>query len=143
MDMNKAFILKKEDRNPDWRVIDASGKVLGRLATEVADALRGKDKPDYTPHTDGGDYVVITNCQNVVLTGDKMDGKMYQFHSGWQGGLTELSAKEMMKKDATSLIYLAVKRMLPRNKLSRQVIKKLKIYSGDTHPHKAQVKVQM
>lgn len=143
MDMNKAFILKREDRNPDWRVIDASGKILGRLATEVADALRGKDKPDYTPHTDGGDYVVITNCQNIVLTGAKMDDKIYQFHSGWQGGLKELSAKEMMKKDATSLIYLAVKRMLPRNKLSRQIIKKLKIYAGDTHPHKAQVKVQM
>ena len=139
MDMNKSFVLKKEARNPQWRVIDASGKVLGRLATNVADVLRGKDKPEYTPHTDSGDYVVIINCDKIVLTGNKWKDKIYPTFSGWRGGLKERSAREVFEKDPTQLIKLAVKRMLPRNRLSRQIIKKLKIYTGSEHPHSAQV----
>ena len=138
--MNKSFVLKKEDRSPAWRVIDASGKVLGRLATEVADALRGKDKPEYTPHADAGDYIVITNCEKIRLTGNKMKGKIYKFHSGYLGGLKELTAWEVMQKDPTQLIHLAVKGMLPKNNLSREQLKKLKVYAGNEHPHIAQIR---
>ena len=139
MDMNRAFFLKKENRKPKWRTIDASGKVLGRLATEVAMALTGKDKPEYTPHVDSGDYVVITNCDKIVLTGNKWKGKVYRFFSGWRGGQKERTAQEMFDRDQTFLIKSAVKRMLPKNRLGRQMIKKLKVYVGSEHPHKAQV----
>ena len=137
--MNKSFVLRKEDRDPKWRVVDASGKILGRLATEVADILRGKDKPEYTPHTDAGDYVVVTNCDKFVFTGKKMKDKIYSSYSGWTSGLKERSAEEVMKRVPKRIIYLAVKGMLPKNKLSSQVLKKLKIYVGDEHPHKAQL----
>lgn len=137
--MNKSFVLRKEDRAPKWRVVDASGKILGRLATEVADALRGKDKPEYTPHTDSGDYVIVTNCEKIVLTGNKMKDKIYASYSGWTSGLKERSAEEVMKKDPTRIIHAAVKGMLPKNRLSSQVLKKLKVYVGDEHPHKAQL----
>ena len=139
MDMNRSFVLKKEDRSPRWHVVDASGKVLGRLATQVADILRGKDKPEYTPHTDGGDYVVVTNCDKISLTGDKWEDKIYASFSGWRSGLKERSAKEVFAKDPTFLVKHAVKGMLPKNRLNRQVIKKLKVYVGDQHPHKAQI----
>lgn len=139
MDMNRSFVLKKEARDPQWRVIDASGKSLGRLATNVSDILRGKDKPEYTPHTDSGDYVVVINCDKVVLTGNKWRDKIYRSYSGWRSGLKERSAQEVFEKDPTQLVKLAVKRMLPKNRLSRQIIKKLKIYTGSEHPHSAQV----
>lgn len=139
MDMNKSYVMRKEDRQPGWRVIDASGKVLGRLCTEVATVLRGKDKPEYTPHTDGGDYVVITNCEKIVLTGNKWKDKMYESFSGYRGGLKKTSAEEMFKKDPRQLIILAVRRMLPKNTLNRAVLKKLKVYVGNEHPHKAQL----
>ncbi len=139
MDMNKSFFLKKEDRTPQWHLIDASDKILGRLATQVADILRGKDKAEYTPHTDGGDYVVITNCEKIMLTGDKLENKIYRSHSGWMSGLKERTAKEVQAKDPTELVKHAVKGMLPKNKLSRQIIKKLKVYVGDNHPHAAQI----
>ena len=139
MDMNRAFYLSKEARDPKWRVINAEGRILGRLATEVADALRGKDKPTYTPHTDGGDYIVIINADKVVLTGQKWDDKIYVSHSGWMGGKKEVAAKDLHAKHPTKLIELAVKRMLPKNKLADAMIKKLKVYAGAEHPHKAQV----
>lgn len=139
MNMNKCFFLSKENRTPKWRVIDATGKVLGRMATEIADILRGKDKPEYTPHTDSGDYVVVINSDKVVLTGNKWEGKTYPFFSGWRSGLKEVNAKDLAKKDPTMIIKLAVKRMLPKNRLNAQIIKKLKIYAGSEHPHAAQV----
>lgn len=139
MDMNKSFFLRKEDRAPKWRVIDANGKILGRLATQIADALRGKDKANYTPHTDGGDYVVVINADKVVLTGKKMAQKEYITYSGWQGGKKVTLAKDMLRKHPTQILHLAVKRMLPKNRLSDQAIKKLKLYVGTVHPHIAQV----
>jgi large subunit ribosomal protein L13 len=139
MDMNKVFFLKKEDRKPLWHVIDATDKVLGRLCTEVADILRGKDKALYTSHTDGGDYVVITNCGKVRLTGNKLKQKMYASFSGYRSGLKLVAARDMLTKKPEYLIWHAVKGMLPKNKLNRQVLKKLKIYSGDEHPHKGQI----
>ncbi len=139
MDMNSAFFLKTADRKPRWHVIDASGKVLGRLCTEVADILRGKDKALYTPHADGGDYVVITNCEKIHLTGDKLKQKMYEFFSGHRSGLKLVAARDMMAKKPEYLIWHGVKGMLPKNKLSREVLKKLKVYPGMDHPHKAQI----
>lgn len=137
--MNKSFVLRKEDRNPQWRLIDAEGKVLGRLATEVADILRGRNKPEYTPHTDSGDYVVIINCEKIKLTGDKWDGKIYAHYSGYRSGRKERTASQVFEKDPTILIHKAVKGMLPKNILSRQIIKKLRVYVGNEHPHEAQV----
>lgn len=139
MDMNKAFILKKEARAPKWHVVDASGLVLGRLATRVADILRGKDTAEYTPHTDSGDYVVVVNCDKIVLTGDKWSDKVYKNYSGWRSGLKLTTAQEMLNKKPEEIVRLAVKGMLPKNKLNRQIIKKLKIYTGAEHPHLAQV----
>jgi large subunit ribosomal protein L13 len=136
--MNKAFYPRKESVISGWCHIDADGKVLGRLATFVADRLRGKDKPHYTPHTDCGDYVVITNAEKIFLSGDKWEDKEYITVTGWMGGKKEISAKDLLAKHPTHLIMLAVKRMLPKNRLSRQIIKKLKIYAGSEHPHQAQ-----
>lgn len=138
-DMNKTFYMKKENAEPNWRLIDAEGQILGRLATGIANALRGKDKPTYTPHTDCGDYIVVINADKIVLTGNKMEDKIYDRVSGWIGGYKTATAKEMMIKHPTDIIELAVKRMLPKNYLSRQVIRKLKIYVGSEHPHKAQL----
>ena len=138
MDMNKAFYLRKEDRSPEWRLIDAEGMVLGRLATQVAEILRGKDKPYYTPHTDSGDYVVVINADKVKLTGDKWNGKIYVRVSGWRSGKRETTAKDQLAKHPTSLVKLAVKRMLPKNNLSRDIFDKLKVYAGSEHPHHAQ-----
>lgn len=140
MNFNKVFFLRKEDRAPQWRLIDAQGKILGRLATEVADVLRGKDKPSYTPHIDAGDYVVIINADQVKLTGDKWKGKEYDRYTGWMGGYKTLTAQELVKKHPTKLVEYAVRGMLPKNKLSRQIIKdKLKVYAGGKHPHAAQL----
>jgi len=137
--MNRAFFLKKEDRSPQWRLIDAQGKILGRLATEIAEALRGKDRPEYTPHTDCGDYIVVINADKVALTGNKLKGKVYARYTGYIGGYKETTAQEMLEKHPTRLVEYAVKGMLPKNRLSNQVIKKLKVYAGSEHPHKAQV----
>lgn len=139
MDMNRSFVLRPEDRDPKWRLIDAEGKILGRLATEITDALRGKDRPEFTPNTDSGDYVVVINCDKVRLTGDKWDQKLYRSHSGWMGGFKERKASDVLAKHPTHIIKYAVKGMLPKNKLSRQILDKLKIYSGSEHPHKAQI----
>lgn len=139
MDMNKAFFLRKEDSNAQWRVIDAKGKVLGRLATEIANILRGKDQAMYTPHTDSGDYVVVINASDIVLTGDKWDQKEYISNSGYIGGKKVKTAQELFDRDPSRLIQLAVKRMLPKNRLSRAIFKKLKVYHTSAHPHQAQV----
>ena len=142
MDMNRAFFLRKEDANPQWRLIDASGKVLGRLATEIADILRGKDQAEFTPHTHSGDYVVVINAEKIVLTGNKLDGKVYLTYSGYMGGQKSKTARQIMEKTPEKLIELAVKRMLPRtnkSSLSRSILKKLKVYAGSEHPHVAQI----
>lgn len=142
MDMNKAFFLHREDRAPKWHVLSAKGKVLGRLATEVADLLRGKKLPTYTAHTDSGDYVIVTDCAGIELTGDKWDGKVYKRYSGYKSGLTVTTARELYAKDPAELIYKAVKGMLPKNKLSDDIVKKLRAYAGSEHPHLAQMKAE-
>lgn len=140
VDMNSAFYLKKEENaHPHWRIIDAQGKVLGRMATEIADILRGKDKPYFTPHTDSGDYVVVINASKVVLTGNKMEDKEYAHYTGWIGGRKVTTAKELMKKHPDRVITLAVKGMLPKNILSRYLLRKLRVYPGSEHPHSAQL----
>jgi len=139
MDMNKAFYLRKEDRNPQWRVMNAQGQSLGRLAVEIANALRGKDQAMYTPHTDSGDYVVVINAAEIVLTGNKWDQKEYISHSGYLGNRKVLTAKQFFAKDQTAMITKAVKLMLPKNTLNKQILKKLKVYAGAEHPHIAQV----
>jgi len=139
MDMNRAYFMKKEQRTPQWRVIDATGKVVGRLATEIADALRGKDRAIYTPHTDGGDYIVVINAEKVVFTGNKMEEKEYIWYTGWIGGQKHATAKDFMRKDPTEILRRAVIGMLPKNKLARNMHTKLKIYVGAEHPHTAQV----
>lgn len=143
MDMNKSFVLKNEAKAPKWQVIDASGQVLGRLCTRIADMLRGKDRAEYTPHTDSGDYVIVTNCEKVCLTGKKLNGKpngkVYTSFTGWRSGQRVLTAKHVMEKDPARLIEHAVRGMLPKNKLNRKILKKLKVYVGSQHPHAAQV----
>lgn len=138
MDMNKTFFLRKEDCKAKWHVIDASGKILGRLATEAAELLRGKRKAEFSPHANCGDYVVVINCEKINLSGDKWRDKIYERYSGWRSGLKTRTAQEMLKKHPTQLIELAVKGMLPKNRLSGLVIKRLKVYTGNEHPHKAQ-----
>lgn len=140
MDMNKSFYLKKEQRAPQWHVVDATDKVLGRLSTEVADLLRGKKMPWFTPSTDSGDYVVVTNCDKIKLTGNKWADKLYTTYTGWRSGQKERTAEQVFKRDPRDIIIHAVKGMLPKNKLNRAIIKKLKVYVGGEHPHQAQVK---
>jgi large subunit ribosomal protein L13 len=140
MTMNRAFFLKTADRRPSWRVIDAQDKVLGRLATHIANALRGKDKPEFTKHSDAGDYIVVINAEKIKLTGNKLQSKIYQTYSGYIGNRRETTAAQMLEKRPTFLITKAVKNMLPKNRLSRQLLTKLKVYAGDQHPHTAQVK---
>lgn len=138
VDMNMAFFLKKEDATPQWRVIDAEGQVLGRIATKIADILRGKDKPYFTPHVDCGDYVVVINAAKVLLTGDKVEKKEYVHYTGWIGGQKVTSARELLQKHPDRVITLAVKGMLPKNVLSRYLLRKLRVYAGSEHPHLAQ-----
>ncbi|OCC14381.1 LSU ribosomal protein L13p (L13Ae) [Dissulfuribacter thermophilus] len=126
----------KIERN--WYVVDAQNKVLGRLATQIAMRLRGKHKPIFTPHLDTGDFVIVVNAEKVRLTGKKLEKKMYYKHTGYIGGLKSFTAKEMLKRKPEEVIRLAVKRMLPKNRLGRKQLKKLKIYSGPNHPHAAQ-----
>lgn len=138
MDMNKAFFLKKEEQQPQWWLIDAEGQVLGRLATRIADVLRGRHKAAYTPHSDAGDYIVVINAEKIVLTGNKLEDKIYDRYTGWMGGYKVTTAKEMLQKFPERIIEHAVKGMLPKNKLSDQMLKKLKVYAGTNHPHVAQ-----
>ncbi len=121
-----------------WYVVDASGKTLGRLASQIAIRLRGKHKPIFTPHLDTGDFIIVINAEKIRLTGKKLDQKKYYRHSGYMGGLKTRTAKQMLEKKPEDVIRLAVKRMLPKNRLGRKQLKKLKIYSGPNHPHQAQ-----
>ena len=129
---------KRSDNPQKWYVVDASGAVLGRLASQVAQRLRGKHNPHFTPHVDTGDWVIVINADKITLSGRKMDQKVYYRHSGYIGGLKEITAKELLKKKPEALVQYAVKGMLPKNKLGRQIFKKLKVYAGATHPHEAQ-----
>lgn len=134
----KTFVAKEHEIEKKWYSIDAEGKTLGRLASEIATLLRGKHKPIFTPHMDAGDYVVVVNAAKVVLTGEKLEKKVYYRHSGYVGGLKKTTAKEMLQKRPENLIRLAVKGMLPKNSLGRRQLAKLKIYAGPDHPHQAQ-----
>lgn len=132
------YSAKSSDNEGKWCVVDASGAVLGRLATTIASRLQGKHNPLYTPHVDTGDWIVVINADKVVLTGRKWDQKNYYRHSGYIGGLTTTTARELREKRPEDMVRFAVKGMLPKNKLGRQQLKKLKIYAGDQHPHQAQ-----
>ena len=132
------FSAKPAEVRRDWFVVDATGKTLGRLSTEIAHRLRGKHKPEYTPHVDTGDWVVVINAEKVALTGRKWDQKLYHRHSGYIGGLTSISAKNLKEKRPEDLVRFAVKGMLPKNRLGRKLFKKLKVYAGNAHPHEAQ-----
>jgi large subunit ribosomal protein L13 len=132
------YSANKTDVQAKWYVVDANGAVLGRLASTVASRLRGKHSPLFTPHVDTGDWVIVINADKVLLTGRKMDQKKYYRHSGYIGGLKEITAKKLMEKRPEDLIRFAVKGMLPKNRLGRKLFKKLKVYAGDQHPHQAQ-----
>ena len=134
----KTFSLKNTEVTRDWVVFDASDKILGRFATKIADKLRGKDKPTFTPHVDGGDFVVVINADKVKVTGNKAEQKKYYKHSLYPGGLKEKSYKEVLESTPERIIENAVKGMLPKNKLGKSIIKKLKVYSGSEHPHESQ-----
>ncbi len=134
----KTFMARKQDVKRKWHLVDAQGKVLGRLATDVANALRGKDQPTFTPHVDTGDFVVVVNAKKVKLTGKKLDNKMYYRHTRYPGGLKSTPAKDLLQKKPEEVIKHAVRGMLPKNRLGRQIIKKLKVYPGPKHPHQAQ-----
>ncbi len=129
---------KNSDNPQKWYLVDANGAVLGRLASQVAHRLRGKHNPRFTPHVDTGDWVIVINAEKIVLTGRKLDQKIYYRHSGYIGGLKQTTAKELLEKKPEELVRSAVKGMLPKNKLGRRLFKKLKVYSGDAHPHEAQ-----
>jgi large subunit ribosomal protein L13 len=134
----KTYVAKPEDFKRDWYVVDASDQVLGRLATQIAMRLRGKHKPIFTPHVDTGDFVVVVNADKVKLTGRKTDQKMYWRHSGYPGGIKGVSARRMLETKPEELIRQAVRGMLPKNRLGRKLLKKLKVYTGTEHPHQAQ-----
>ena len=137
------MIKKKEDIVRNWYVIDAEGQTLGRLATKVAHVLRGKHKPTYTPHVDCGDFVIVVNASKINLTGNKLNDKIYYNHSGYTGGLRERSARVMKEQYPEEMIERAVKGMLPKGRLGRQMYKKLFVYAGSEHPHMAQKPVEM
>lgn len=134
----KTFVATPSNRERNWLLVDASEKTLGRLATQIADALRGKRKPTYTPHIDTGDFVVVVNAERIRVTGSKLQDKRYYKHSGYPGGLRTRTLQEMLDRRPEEVIRLAVKGMLPRNRLGRQQLRKLKVYAGPDHPHQAQ-----
>ncbi len=135
---NKTFVYKKSPDERKWWLVDAEGIVLGRLATKVATVLRGKDKPAYTPFFDNGDFVVIINADKIKVTGNKEDQKIYYHHSGFMGGIKEVGYRRMMNTHPERIIRAAVRGMLPKNRLNRKILKKLKIYAGTDHKHEAQ-----
>ena len=135
---NTTYSVKKDEIVRKWYIIDADGKPLGRVATEAAKLLRGKHKPTFTPNLDVGDHVIIINCSKAVLTGNKINQKVYRHHSGYIGGMREVSAKDMLEKNPEKAMMLAVKGMLPHNSLGRQSIKKLRVYAGSDHENIAQ-----
>lgn len=134
----KTYVVTPAERQRDWYVVDAEGKTLGRLATGIADALRGKRKPEYTPNVDTGDFVIVVNAEKIRVTGDKLAQKIYWRHSGFPGGIKSRTLGEMLERRPEEVIRKAVKGMLPRNRLARKQITKLKVYAGPEHPHQAQ-----
>jgi large subunit ribosomal protein L13 len=134
----KTYVATPQDRERNWLLVDAEGQTLGRLATQIADALRGKRKPVYTPHVDTGDFVVVVNAEKISVTGDKLHEKMYYRHSGYPGGLKSRTLNDMLERRPEEVIRLAVKGMLPKNRLARKQLTKLKVYAGPDHPHAAQ-----
>ena len=134
----KTYSLKKEEVQRNWFVVDATDRVLGRVATKIADKIRGKDKPSFTPHTDGGDYVIVINAEKIKVTGSKYNNKIYYRHSLYPGGLKSQTFKELNKNNPERIIEEAVKGMLPKNKLGKSMIKKLKVFQGPNHDHEAQ-----
>lgn len=135
----KTFMEKTADVQRDWYVVDAADQVLGRLSTQIATLLRGKHKPTFTPHIDGGDFVVVVNAEKVRVTGRKFEQKMYYRHSGYPGGFKQIPYRRLMEKHPDRIIRFAVKGMIPKTRLGRQLMRKLKIYPGPTHPHAAQL----
>lgn len=134
----KTFSAKPEEVRRDWFVVDATDKTLGRLATELASRLRGKHKPQFTPHVDTGDYIVVVNAANIRVTGNKMTDKMYHRHTGYVGNLKSISLEKLMEKSPEQALTLAVKGMLPKNRLGRAMLKKLRVFAGGDHDHQAQ-----
>lgn len=134
----KTYSPKKQDIDRKWYIVDAKGKRLGRLATEIAVKLRGKDKPQFAPHVDCGDYVVVINAKDIAVTGNKMEDKYYYRHSGYPGGLRKKPLKQLLEEDPEDVIIRAVRGMIPRNKLRKEVMMKLKVFAGSEHPHEAQ-----
>jgi len=134
----KTYIVRKGDIKREWYVVDAQGKTLGRLASEIASILRGKHKPIYAPHLDCGDYVIVVNAEKVRVTGKKLDQKFYHRHTGYPGGLKSINLRDQLQRHPTRVLQAAVRGMLPKNRLGRAMIKKLKVYAGGSHPHQAQ-----
>lgn len=134
----KTYVANSDTRERNWFVVDAAGKTLGRLATQIADTLRGKRKPEYTPHCDVGDFVIVVNAEKVAVTGRKLEQKRYYRHSGYPGGLRSRTLEQMLDHRPEEVVRLAVKGMLPRNRLARAQLRKLKVYAGPDHPHTAQ-----
>ncbi|MFQ6099861.1 MAG: 50S ribosomal protein L13 [Anaerolineae bacterium] len=136
--VEKTYVTKKEGVEREWCVVDATGQTLGRLATQVAHRLRGKHKPIYSPSVDTGDYVIVVNAEKIHVTGRKLDQKVYYRHSGYPGGLKQITLRNLLQKHPTRVIEHAVRGMLPKNRLGRRMFKKLKVYAGPDHPHAAQ-----
>ncbi len=134
----KTFTAKKETVRRDWYIVDATDKTLGRLSTEIANRLRGKHKPEFTPHVDTGDYIVVVNAEKVRVSGNKGTGKVYHHHTGFPGGIKSITFEKLIQKAPERAITMAVKGMMPKNKLSRAMMGKLKVYAGSEHPHSAQ-----
>jgi large subunit ribosomal protein L13 len=134
----KTYVATPQDRERNWLLVDAEGQTLGRLATQIADALRGKRKPTFTPHVDVGDFVVVVNAEKIAVTGDKRAKKLYHRHSGYPGGLKTRTLNDMLERRPEEVIRLAVRGMLPKNRLARKQLTKLKVYAGAEHPHEAQ-----
>lgn len=139
----KSFVLKPADADKKWYLVNAEGQTVGRIATKIADILRGKVNPQYTPHTDSGDFVVVVNAEKVVFTGNKLEDKVYYKHSGYVGGLKERTAKEQLDRQPTKVLMAAVKGMLPKNSLGRKQLTKLKVFAGTEHSHEAQKPVEI
>jgi large subunit ribosomal protein L13 len=139
----KTYQAKNEELDPKWYLVNAEGKILGRLSTELAKILRGKNKPTYTPHLDTGDFVIVVNAGKVTLTGKKMKDKIYYHHTGYPGGIKEMNAEKLLAKKPTEMIRMAVRGMLPKTSLGRQMLRKLKIYAGPNHPHEAQKPISL
>jgi large subunit ribosomal protein L13 len=134
----KTYMAKPSDIQNRWWVVDADGRILGRMATQIAKVLQGKHKPGYTPHLDTGDHVIVVNAEKVKLTGRKLEQKSHQYYTGWVGGQRETPYAEIMEKEPDRIIRLAVKRMMPKTTLGRRMFKKLRVYAGPEHPHEAQ-----